>query len=258
MKKYLVIVLFICCYNISVAETMRSKNPQQISVEASVNDSIKGMLDEYNRIQLPPLSVFLASAENHPSALIYSAKVEEQQAEYDIVKYSWLDYIRAVANYQYGYNNSMTNYYNPDDPIVYDKNNRAESRYTVGASISIPIGDLVTQKYKRRKQKAILDQLKYEYDITLEERKLTILKAYNEVIEQLSTIKVKAEAAALYNAQMKISEDDFINGKISIISLSLERGRRSSAMSLYQESRVSLHNAITLLEMLTNVTIMRK
>lgn len=73
----------------------------------------------------------------------------------------------------------------------------------------------------------------------------------------MSTLKAKSDAAALYNAQMKISEQDFINGKIDIIALSLERGRRSSAVVNYQEGQATLHNAITLLEMLTNVRIIQ-
>lgn len=52
-----------------------------------------------------------------------------------------------------------------------------------------------------------------------------MLEAYNNVTAQLATIKAKAENAALYNAQMKISENNFIQGKIDIISLSLERAR---------------------------------
>jgi hypothetical protein len=67
----------------------------------------------------------------------------------------------------------------------------------------------------------------------------------------------KAVNAALYNAQMKISENNFIQGKIDIISLSLERARRSGAVTSYAEARVSLHNAIILLEMLTNVKIIK-
>jgi fimbrial isopeptide formation D2 family protein len=82
-------------------------------------------------------------------------------------------------------------------------------------------------------------------------------EAYNNVTAQLATIKAKAENAALYNAQMKISENNFIQGKIDIISLSLERARRSGAVTSYAEARVSLHNAIILLEMLTNVKIIK-
>ena len=91
----------------------------------------------------------------------------------------------------------------------------------------------------------------------MEERRLKVLEAYNNVTAQLATIKAKAENAALYNAQMKISENNFIQGKIDIISLSLERARRSGAVTSYAEARVSLHNAIILLEMLTNVKIIK-
>ena len=101
-------------------------------------------------------------------------------------------------------------------------------------------------------------QLDYEYEMSIEERKLRILEAYNSVLQALATLKAKSDAAALYNAQMKISEQDFINGKIDIISLSMERGRRSGAVISYQEGRATLHNAVTLLEMLTNIKIINR
>ena len=89
----------------------------------------------------------------------------------------------------------------------------------------------------------------------MEQRKLRVLEAYNAVTEQLATIKAKAESAALYNAQMKISENNFIQGTIDIISFSLERARRSGAVVSYEQARVALHNSIVLLEMLTNVKV---
>ena len=52
---------------------------------------------------------------------------------------------------------------------------------------------------------------------------------------------------------MKISENNFIQGAIDIIALSLERARRTGAVTNYEQSRVALHNSIVLLEMLTNV-----
>lgn len=92
----------------------------------------------------------------------------------------------------------------------------------------------------------------------MEDRRLRVLEAYNAVTEQLATIRAKAETAALYNAQMKISENNFIQGKMDIISLSLERSRRAGAVTSYEQSRVALHNSIVLLEMLTNVKILKE
>lgn len=139
------------------------------------------------------------------------------------------------------------------EDLLYTFNSKAQNQYNIGMVLSIPIGDLFGQRHKTQAQKARLRQIEYLYETSVEERKLKILEAYNQVVEQLATLKAKSDAAALYNAQMKISEQDFINGKIDIISLSLERSRRSDAVVSYQEGRASLHNSITLLEMLTNV-----
>ena len=89
----------------------------------------------------------------------------------------------------------------------------------------------------------------------MEERRLRVLEAYNQVTIQLATIGTKAETAALYNAQMRIIEYNFIQGKMTIDALAIERARRSGAVTSYEQSRVELHNSITLLEMLTNVKI---
>ena len=92
----------------------------------------------------------------------------------------------------------------------------------------------------------------------MEERRLRVLEAYNAVTEQMSTIKAKAETAALYNAQTKILENDFIQGKIEISTLSIERARRTGAVTSYEQARVTLHNSVILLEMLTNIKIIKE
>ena len=53
-------------------------------------------------------------------------------------------------------------------------------------------------------------------------------------------------------------EYNFIQGKITIEALAVERGRRSGAVTAYEQSRVELHNSIILLEMLTNVKIINE
>ena len=221
------------------------------------SDSILSMLDDYERIQLPPLSVFLESVYDHPSIRIYEAKREEANAEMKITKREWLSYFRVFGQYQYGRVIQLTSRETIDDPLSMASMGTHQHLYNAGVSLSIPLGDLFSRKQKVRAKKAHYRQLDYEYEISIEERKLKILQAYNEVLLALSTLKAKSDAAALYNAQMKISEQDFINGKIDIIALSLERGRRSSAVVNYQEGQATLHNAITLLEMLTNVRIIQ-
>lgn len=159
--------------------------------------------------------------------------------------------------YSYGRYNMLSNNSDEFTPMYQTTMSSAQHNFNVGASITVPLGGFVNRKLRNKSYKYSVDQIKYSMDEVMEERKLKVLEAYNAVTEQLATIKAKAESAALYNAQMKISENNFIQGSIDIISLSLERGRRSTAVVQYEQSRVALHNSIILLEMLTNVKIIK-
>ena len=257
MKKYWICILFLSLGSIASAQKGKMPKPETVIVSSST-DSINAMLDDYERIQLPPLSVFLETVKEHPSVRIYEARRDEANAELKVVRRQWLNYLRGVGSYQYGRMISVNGFSNSDTPMYYTSSGISQNQYYIGVSLSIPLGDVISQKQKVRAQKAKFRQMDYEYAITIEERKLVILEAYNKVLQELAVLKAKAEAAALYNAQMQISEQDFINGKIDVISLSLERGRRSSALVTYQSGRVALQNAITLLELLTNVKIMKR
>ena len=218
--------------------------------------SVMETLDDIGNIELPPLSVFLASVYDHPSIKIFEAKRDEEDAILKETQTKWLNYLRATGTYQYGQVTGLTK--TETDALMYAFSSKAQHQYNAGVTVSIPFGDLVGQKQKNKAQRSRLHQIEYEYEISVEERKLKILEAYNLVVKELSTLKAKADAVALYNAQMQISEQDFINGKIDIIALSLERGRRSAAVVTYQEGKASLHNSITLLEMLTNVKVISR
>lgn len=261
MKNILIILLLI---NTSYCFCQKKKSnyfdkTTTVEVTAMVNaDSIQAMLDDYERVQLPPLSVFLQSVYDHPSIKIYEAKREEANAEMKVSRREWLNYFRIYGQYQYGRIVQLSSTETVDDPLLMTSLGSNKSTYSAGLSISIPFGDLASRKQKIRAKKAHFRQQDYEYEMSIEERKLKILEAYNNVLQSLATLKAKSDAAALYNAQMKISEQDFINGKIGIGELSIEKGRRTNAIILYQEGRTALHNAVTLLEMLTNVKIINR
>ena len=97
MRKIL-IMLFIV---LDIFYVFAQKKATTITATAG-SDSILSMLDDYERIQLPPLSVFLESVYDHPSIRIYEAKREEANAEMKITKREWLSYFRVFGQYQYG------------------------------------------------------------------------------------------------------------------------------------------------------------
>lgn len=253
MKLIVLYAIFLLCPFCIFAQTTTSS---EVEPTDTATKSIAQILDNAEKIELPPLSVFLESVYDHPSIKIYEAKRDEEKATLKETQTKWLNYFRATGTYQYGQVTGLTK--TETDELMYAFSSKAQHQYNAGVTVSIPFGDLVGQKQKNKAQRSRLNQIQYEYEISVEERKLKILEAYNLVVKELSTLKAKADAVALYNAQMKISEQDFINGKIDIISLSLERARRSTAVVTYQEGKATLHNAITLLEMLTNVKVIRR
>ena len=244
------------------ADERRASQLSQVNEEAKdavsaivVDSELQKLLDQTENIDLPPLSVFLDAAYENATIKRQEAVMDEKMAAYTIVKRQWLNYFRVNGSYSYGVFSALTDQSNIDTPLFQAWSGRAQHTYNIGAGFSVSLGDLFTRRHQLKVQKAIMRQAQYEYDEVVESRKLKILDAYNKVVEQLATIKAKAEAAAMYNAQMKISENEFINGQITLISLSLERSRRTGALVTFQECKVQLHNAITLLELLTNVKV---
>lgn len=239
-------VLLLFFNTLPLTATNNSDLPQDSPKEATVAN--------LENLELPPLSVFMESVYDHPTALIYQTYKEEEAALLAVERRKWMDYLRVVGNYQFGYN-SM--YGEGTNIIVPSVNNTAKHSYNIGVSLSIPIGNAASNKKRVKAQEQVLKRVEYEQQIAIEERKLVILDAYNSVTELWAVLKAKSESVVLYDAQMKISEHDFINGKITIEELSLERGRRSTAVVTYQEARTALQSAIILLEMLTNIKVMK-
>ncbi len=232
---------------------MEDRKLEAVTTELATQN-IPENLDE---LQIPPLSVFLDAVIENATVKKARSRVEQSKNEYLLQKRDWMNYFRINGAYGYGRYNIIGNASNEFTPMYQTSMSSAQHTFNIGASVNIPIGDIINRPQKLKKYKYDIEQLQYAQEEVMEERRLRILEAYNAVTEQLATIKAKAETAALYNAQMKISENNFIQGKIDIITLSLERGRRSGAVTNYEQSRVALHNSIILLEMLTNVKIIK-
>lgn len=231
---------------------------QDTKLEANTSGLIEqSMPYEVEKLELPPLSVFLDAVTENATVKRVQSQVAQVQNEYRLQKRDWWNYFRLNANYAYGRFNTLNE--NSETLVDWYQTTTVGSRHTfnAGASFSVGLGDLFNRRIKLKKYKYDIEQLQYTQDEVMEERRLRVLEAYNAVTEQLATIKAKAETAALYNAQMKISEYNFIQGKMDITSLSMERARRTGAVTAYEQARVMLHNSIILLEMLTNVKVIK-
>ena len=224
---------------------------------AATGQTMKELQLEIEKMELPPLSVFLDAVSENATVKKAQSQIAQVKNEYRLEKREWWNYFRLNANYAFGRFNTINE--NSETFVDWYQSTSVGTRHTfnLGASFSIGLGDLFNRPIKLKDYRYKIEQLQYAQDEVVEDRKLKILEAYNAVTEQLATIKAKAETAALYNAQIKISEYNFIQGKVTITELAVERARRSGAVTIYEQARVALHNSIILLEMLTNVKIIR-
>ncbi len=224
---------------------------------AATGQTMKELQLEIEKMELPPLSVFLDAVSENATVKKAQSQIAQVKNEYRLEKREWWYYFRLNANYAFGRFNTINE--NSETFVDWYQSTSVGTRHTfnLGASFSIGLGDLFNRPIKLKDYRYKIEQLQYAQDEVMEDRKLKILEAYNAVTEQLATIKAKAETAALYNAQIKISEYNFVQGKITITELAVERARRSGAVTIYEQARVALHNSIILLEMLTNVKIIR-
>ena len=224
---------------------------------AATGQTMKELQLEIEKMELPPLSVFLDAVSENATVKKAQSQIAQVKNEYRLEKREWWNYFRLNANYAFGRFNTINE--NSETFVDWYQSTSVGTRHTfnLGASFSIGLGDLFNRPIKLKDYRYKIEQLQYAQDEVMEERKLKVLEAYNSVTEQLATIKAKAETAALYNAQIKISEYNFVQGKITITELAVERARRSGAVTIYEQARVALHNSIILLEMLTNVKIIR-
>lgn len=236
----------------------RLNSAEETTEANTLGQANKNVPTEIEKLELPPLSVFLDAVTENATVKKARSQVEQQKNEYRIEKRNWWNYFRLNGAYSFGRYNILSN--NSDEYTPMYQTTMASSQHTfnVGVSASVGLGDLFNRPLKLKNYRYNIEQLQYTQEEVMEERRLKVLEAYNAVTEQLATIKAKAETAALYNAQMKISENNFIQGRIDIIALSLERARRTGAVTNYEQSRVALHNSIILLEMLTNVKIIKE
>ena len=270
MKRVAYILFLSCLFGVTTATAQEMTREERIKAlerlqaedveweKNTLNVMSQSVPEEIETMTLPPLSVFLDAVEENATVKRAQSDIDEAKNDLSLQKRDWWNLIRLNGNYSYGKYNMIGNASSEYTPIYQTTMSSAQHNYNVGASVVIPLGEFTNRKKKLKKYKYDIEQLQYTKEEIMENRRLVILDAYNTVTQLLTTIQAKAETAALYNAQMKISEYDFIQGKMDIAALSLERSRRSSAVTIYAQARVELHNAIVLLEMLTNVRIINE
>ncbi len=223
---------------------------------AQQSDQSEFKPSDYSNLQLPPLSVLFENAKKSSTVEFFNVRKEEQASLLKTEKRRWMEYFRGTGSYQYGKTGVLS--YSENNLSLFQYSDIEQSYYNAGITVSVPVSDIFDRKNRVKRQQLAVQAMQLEADRWLDEQKLRIIEAYTSAEQYLSVLKIKIEALALADAQYKLAESDFINGKISAHELNIQKGFQASARSDYEQNRAFLNKALLQLEVLSETEIINK
>ena len=162
------------------------------------------------------------------------------------------------GSYQYGTFSNDATFTDITTPVISTYSTAAQTNYTVGGAVSIPLDGLFDLAPRVRRQKLLVKTAQLEKEMKFEELKREIIQLYVTANAQLNTLKLRAEAVVLETAQYEITEKDFTNGTIESKELSNQKSTQSHAIENYENSKAELNKSLMILEVITHSTIIKK
>lgn len=165
--------------------------------------------------------------------------------------------LKLNANYNYGSSDIYNQNYQDNSNQIWTTTTtgREQSWWNVGASFSLPIDEIFNRRNKIKQQKRRIEQVELDTERWLEEQRIKVIQQYTLAVQQLSVLRSAVEAMVTAQAQYRLSEADFINGKLDAQTLSRQKNIENVAIREYEEVRRSLNNALLTLEVLTRTPI---
>lgn len=202
--------------------------------------------EDYIDMQLPPLHVLMENARHAPQVGYYESNREIEERELKTVRRNWMRNFKLNANYNYGSSDIYNqNYQDSNIPIwTTTTTGREQSWWNVGASFSIPLDEIFNRRNKIKQQKKRIENTQYDLDRWYDELRMKIIDAYTTAVEQLSILRSAAEAKITSEAQYRMTEVDFVKGKLDAQTLSRQKSLENSATREYEQVRRNLEDSL--------------
>ncbi len=255
MYKYLLI--YILCTISGSSFSQEASLPAQTVTDTT--DWVKWLTEEYSLFKLPPLQTLLEDARvNNPQVLQNNANIEAAQYDLKIERRKWLSYLSARAGYTYGILGTYSDYESRYDNLTTTYTGSSQHSYSVGANLTIPINDLVSRGTSVKRQRKIIEQAEYSREVVYNMLKIEIIELYTDIQSLLAILQRQSETLITFDANYKITVNNFINGKATPYDLSVVKNEQTKALAEYESTRAKLTSLILRLEIITGSKIVNK
>jgi hypothetical protein len=201
------------------------------------------------------LAVLFENAKQNPQ-ILSAAKAEElARAEVLKQKKHIFTYISGHASYSYGMTDMWGNNSTTYNPVVYQYQGSKQAYWNVGASLSIPVEDILDLGQAVKRKRLAAEQAEYNKDIMFDQLKLQIATLYIKITNDLVALKSASESAAASQGAGALNQEDFHNGNMDIAGFAQTKEREAGAVAQYQTMQTSITTDIITLEILTHTPI---
>ena len=224
-------------------------------IAAGFFDSSKDKEINFSEFHLPPLAVLFENAKSTPQIITLEKARQLAQAEVAKQKRHIFSYITGRASYSYGKTDMWGNNSTTASPMIYQFQGSEQSYWNVGASLSLPLDDVLDLGAAVKRKKLEADQAVLAKDIAYDQLKLQIATLFIKITNDLVTLKTIGEGAAAYQGAGALNREDFENGNMNIEAFAFTKQRESAQVSSYQSLQTSITTDIITLEILTHTPI---
>ena len=224
-------------------------------IAAGFFDSSKDKEINFSEFHLPPLAVLFENAKSTPQILTLEKARQLAQAEVAKQKRHIFSYITGRASYNYGKTDMWGNNSTTASPMVYQFQGSEQSYWNVGASLAVPLEDILDLGAAVKRKKLEADRAVLAKDIAYDQLKLQIASLFVKITNDLVTLKTIGEGAAAYQGAGALNREDFENGNMDIEDYAFTKQRESAQVQSYQGLQTSITTDIITLEILTHTPI---
>ena len=177
------------------------------------------------------------------------------QAEVAKQKRHIFSYISGHASYTYGKTDRWGNNSSSTNMMIYQFQGSEQSYWNVGASLSLPIEDILDLGSAVKRKKIALDQAVLAKDIAYDQLKLQIATLFVKITNNLVVLKTLGESAAAHQGAGALNREDFENGNMTIEAYAHTKMYESGQVTSYQGLQTEITTDIITLEILSHTPI---
>ena len=224
-------------------------------ISAGFFDSSNEKDINFSEFHLPPLAVLFENAKSTPQIMSLEKARQMAIAEVAKQKRHIFSYLQGHASYSYGKTDMWGNNTSSYGPMIYQFQGSVQSYWNFGASLAIPIEDILDLSASIKRKKLEVDQATLAKDISYDQLKLQIASLYIRITNNLVSLKTLGEAAAAFQGAGALNREEFESGNMDIGNYAGTKLNESGQVAGYQALQTTITTDIITLEIITHTPI---